>query len=401
MSIWHLLKRSALPLLAAIVAMGLYVHRVGTALWRPYLYAEDGKVFLQEQLLLGTDALLTPFAGYVHAVPRLTALIASPFSAVWAPTIYAWINLGVMVWVVLTIAFCRLPYAWVLALLLFTVPHTGEVFGTITNAQWIMACALPLIAMTATPASFANRVNQRVFIALAGLSGPFSLFALPLFAWRVFERRDRHAIWLAALGATAALVQIISVANNYVSFAGDREPMHLALTILDRWAGNLAYGWRSDTWYALLLTFCYGAIVLALAWWSTQRRLNMALLFFIALILVSIWLKFMPGHSRHLDFPTVDDRYFYVPKVLTLWILAGALYASAHWKKIVGMLALVLSIGAVENGGLEWWRKYIYPHKPWTEQARNIDAGYAVDIPINPEPYSVQLPARPGRNTGS
>lgn len=394
-----MLKKNALPLLAAIAAMGLYVHRVGPALRRPYLYAEDGKVFLQEQLLLGVDALLTPFAGYVHAVPRLTALIAAPFSAVWAPAIYAWINLGVMVWVALTVAFCRLPYAWILALLLFAVPHTGEVFGTITNAQWIMACALPLIAMTSTPEAAANRINQRLFVVLAGLSGPFSLFALPLFIWRAFEHRDRHALWLVALAGTAALVQIISVATNYVSFQGEREPLHLALTILDRWMGNLAYGWRSDTWYALLLTLCYGAIVFALAWFSTQRRLNIALLVFIAFVLGSTWLKFMPGHSRHLDFPTMDDRYFYIPKVLTVWILAGALYANAHWKKIAGMLALVLSLGAVQNGGLEWWRKYIYPHKPWTEQARQIDAGHAVNIPINPEPYSVQLPARAGSST--
>ncbi|MDQ2139870.1 hypothetical protein RBI14_17050 [Alcaligenaceae bacterium B3P038] len=385
---------NTLRLLAVIFGLAIYVRRVRSAIWNPYLYAEDGKVFLQEQLIHGASALTMPFAGYLHAVPRLTALAASPFSATLAPAIYAGINMVVMVWTLVTIAFCRVKHAPLLAALLFMVPHTGEVFGTITNAQWVMACALPLIAMTETPLGRLNRMNQLAFLLLAGLSGPFSIFALPIFVWRLWTNRDAHSIRLFSVALVVASTQLITTLRNYVSFEGEREPLHLAITVLDRWLGALANGWRSDNWYFVLITILFGITLLFLVWSPKYRRLNLALLFMTGAVLGSTWLKFMPGHSRHLDWISMDDRYFFIPKVMTFWILAGALFQAERVRQFAGAVLLMLGLMSVKHGEYNWWRKHIYPELPWSTPALEIDKGNAVEIFINPAPYSVQVPDR-------
>lgn len=381
-------------LIGVLIAVALYVHRVRTAIWHPYLYAEDGVVFLQDQLINGPRAFIIPFAGYLHAVPRLTAFIASFFSATWAPAMYAGITAIFMLWTALTIAACRLPYAYLLAALLFAVPHTGEVLGTITNAQWVMACALPLILMTETPASLLNRINQCVFVVLAGLSGPFSIFVAPLSVWRLIKHRDPHSVLLSGLGIAAALIQLATLIPNYVAFHGEREPVHLAITILDRWLGSLAIGWRSESIPEMALTAAFGCVLLFLAWRSSERKLNLAFLLTTCAVLASAWLKFMPAHSRHLDYPAMDDRYFYLPKVMTFWILAGAIYTCEGKKRWLAALCLALGLLSVRHGEHDWWRKYIYPKQEWTTYARDIDAGRAVKIIINPAPYTVTIPER-------
>lgn len=389
-----MLSGNVFRIAAVLLGLGLYIRRVRSALWEPFLWAEDGKVFLQEQLIHGIGAVTIPFAGYLHAVPRLTALVASPFSATLAPAIYAGVNLGVMAWTLLTIAFCRISYAPLLAVFLFLVPHTGEVFGTITNAQWVMACALPLIAMTEAPSTRFARGNQLVFLILAGLSGPFSIFAFPIFVWRFIRHKDGHSVRLFAIAATVALIQLLTTISNYVSFQGEREPLHLALTILDRWIGALANGWRSDDLNSSLVTAIFGLALLVLAWCSKYRQLNLAFLFLAGAVLASTWLKFMPDHSRHLDEMGTDDRYFYIPKVMAFWVLAGALSQAERVKQIAAAALLILSVVNVKHGDYNWWRKHTHPPKPWAVPALDIDRGKAVDIPINPTPYSVRVPQR-------
>ena len=56
-------------LLAALVLV-LALHKPG-ALHTPQLWAEDGSVFLNHQDFYGARALLLPYMGYLHTIPRL------------------------------------------------------------------------------------------------------------------------------------------------------------------------------------------------------------------------------------------------------------------------------------------------------------------------------------------
>ena len=105
-------------------------------------------------------------------------------------------------WTAATIAGLALPQPLAASLgvaALLAVPG-GETLTNPTNVQWIMAPALPLIAAAASPAGRLARANQLAFVALSGLSGPFSILMIPIWLWRVLSgaRRDAFALVLAA-----------------------------------------------------------------------------------------------------------------------------------------------------------------------------------------------------------
>lgn len=52
-----------------------------------YLWAEDGSVFINGAQSLGVAALWKPYAGYVHAYPRLISLLANHFELIHRPQI--------------------------------------------------------------------------------------------------------------------------------------------------------------------------------------------------------------------------------------------------------------------------------------------------------------------------
>ena len=93
---------------------------------------------------------------------------------------------------------------------------TGETFTNPTNVQWIMASAMPLIAATAPPAGRFSRANQVAFVALSGLSGPFSILMIPIWLWCVVSgaRRDGLALVLTATTVLAGAAQAIVIVGT-------------------------------------------------------------------------------------------------------------------------------------------------------------------------------------------
>jgi hypothetical protein len=135
--------------LAALLAL-----RKPDALLNPQLWAEDGSVFLVEQEQGGAAAILQPYMGYLHLLPRLTAWSAAQLlDPAWWP---AWYNgIAFLVWcgVLARTLSPRLPLPhrpW-LALAVIAGPQTGEILGTITNAQWITALLLVQQALLRRP----------------------------------------------------------------------------------------------------------------------------------------------------------------------------------------------------------------------------------------------------------
>jgi len=157
-----------------------------------------------------------PYAGYLHVIPRIISAVADWFPYSWAPVVYVWSAAVVTGWTAATIASLVLPYAMsvMLGVSIVLVAHGGEVWATATNLQWITATALPLIAITQTPSSLVARANQFTFVAMASLSGPFSLIAAPLWIYRLW-RTPRHRRFdlalceLALLSAGCTLIVIL------------------------------------------------------------------------------------------------------------------------------------------------------------------------------------------------
>ena len=181
------------------VTVALLFARAPDAFRAPQFWAEDAVVFWVQQYEQGfLGSLLQPSAGYLHVVPRLIAALTDFLPYQMHPAAFVAGVAGAAGWTAATIAGLALPLPLAASLgvaALLVVPG-GETLTTPTTVQWIMAPALPLIAAAASPAGRFARANQVAFVALSGLSGPFSISDDP----------DLALVCCPARGATLALV---------------------------------------------------------------------------------------------------------------------------------------------------------------------------------------------------
>jgi hypothetical protein len=375
-----------------VAAVILLLWRVPQTVTAPRFWAEDGAIFFKEARLDGLASLVAPYAGYLHAVPRLVAWLWSCGSAVDAPAVYAGASVAVAAWSAATVGAARMPFAWLFGVALLCPPHSGEAFGTLTNVQWVMAPALALCIATPAPAGRWARLNQLAFCAASALSGPFSLFAAPLAAWRLWrDRIDRHALALGAIVLAAAALQAWFLAREPSSGQGTGDPAGLAWTLLDRSLGQLATGHRLRNWRDL----AFAALVATAAAAALARPEMRRLLGFVALELALTGLRFLHAPADTFDGIENADRYFLVPRVILLWAVLATLVSGRPRRVVLGAAALALILVHDRQ-----WQRPPRPVLPWAVPAAALDRGEAARIPVAPlgpdgtAPWALDLPAR-------
>ncbi|SMD20333.1 hypothetical protein [Rhizobium sp. RU36D] len=385
-------RRIAAVWAAAVFGAGVLYSRTSGHLHNAQFWAEDGAVFFKDAFITDGTTIALPFAGYLHFMPRFTAEAASLFPSASAPAIYVWAAFAVSVWAVLVVAASRLPGAPFLAAVMLMVPHTGEVLATITNVQWICAAALTAVACSPSPSGRLNRANQVVFTFAASLSGPFSVFIGPVAVARAWRFRDPFSILIASIICGAAALQFYMVLHHYAAFEGEKHALHLALTLIDRVFGTLTHGWRSETPGELMLVAAVIAILFLLLSIKEIRWYWWCFAFVFAASLASTWTKFAPGMSMHFDWPSMDDRYFFVPRLLVVWSFAMALVvASMFWRAISALCLGVCLLAGLYTHDHDWWNKRPLEPMSWRAEAMRLDQGQSVSIPINPPPYTVTI----------
>lgn len=378
--------------LAALLAL-----RKPDALLNPQLWAEDGSVFLVEQEQLGAAAILQPYMGYLHLLPRLTAWSAAQWlDPAWWP---AWYNgIAFLVWcgVLARTLSPRLPLPhrpW-LALAVIAGPQTGEILGTITNAQWVTALLLVQQALLRRPETAAQRLGDLLVVAAAGLTGPFAAALLPLFAWKWWRERDRDA--LAALlvaGGTAAwqLAHLLPAAG---AAGAPGDPLQ-ALVIVTRrlliWpflGPGAAHGLPAGVIAGAGLAV--GTALLASVLRPHPRReVRLRLLGAAGLLLAAGVLRTRPDAWPQDDL-IFADRYFFLPRLLLVWLVILELDAVprlAAWGARLALAAYVLLP----------LPRFILPAAPdyrWREHCGAIRAGTPARIPILPPDWILDYPGR-------
>ena len=65
-------------------------------LTNPQFYAEDGSVFLRDQLVFPWTAVLFPYNGQFHTLPRLIALFESFFPLIAVPLLCSLVSVSSM-----------------------------------------------------------------------------------------------------------------------------------------------------------------------------------------------------------------------------------------------------------------------------------------------------------------
>lgn len=381
----------------AAAALILYIRKTG-ALTYPQFWAEDATVFFIEQYNQGACALFNPYAGYLHLVPRLAALLTDAFFPYHAaPFAYNYLSLAITLLVVLSVFSERFNAGNkpLLALSVVLVPHyNGEVFLNITNVQWVLALLLVITLLKDEPSpQYGNVKAQSALdfsaIIFCGLTGPFIVFLLPFFIARSYKKRTPYNAGITLAALAAASVQVFFMATSYAPEA-ERTPDNLfvfASVIGRKFFGNLFLGnslpydlnpFMLSAAFALILFF-----IAYLAFWSEKtRRFHIAVfLGLMSAVLLATLVKFK-SNPLTLVPPENGVRYSYLVYVMMAWSLIALMGRKEAWK---GYVIKALLVAGLASSLVSGFRSEPFEDHYWAGWSRLIGEEPRVQIPINPD----------------
>lgn len=221
--------------LVAIVAAGIlfaFLKLNGTHIDQT-LWAEDGTIFINQAREVGVSSLWLTYAGYFHLYPRLVALLSSFLDLQMSPFIFlsAWFLAYVSL--IYIAANRALHYgfspvgAGLLVILMLAQPHSGEVFFTLTNAQWLLGGALAIYLLA--PIKDSSSIYEKGIIFIASLTGPFSLLLTPILLMHLVIYRDwrvRKNIYIIVW--SGALIQFFAIllSSRSIGDGFDKDVSH-------------------------------------------------------------------------------------------------------------------------------------------------------------------------------
>jgi hypothetical protein len=399
-------------------AAAILILRAPDAVTSPQFWGEDGVIFFQQQFGHSVPKLLTPYAGYLHLIPRFFAWFASLFPYRYAPLVY---NLAATVIDASAMAYFarRTTFfvpAWLVLSVFALMPTAGEEFGTLTNVQWFIQFALfatafyPRQTLIRSPSA---KILRCLTVLVMALTGPFSIFCaaigLGLSVVQLISTLSRKQYapvaavsrwWLSIdrfnffLIATGGAIQIYVLA--FLDHRANMGPISLRIakilfanTLQRQTLGSTAI--PSATFLACLL------LLLAFMAWractETSARWTIALgmLAFASMQILGVCYE-----RDNLIVGAQDlagDRYFFFAKT-ALWICVGAVVGewAAMRRYLQAMVPLVLA--SILFFHPEMARRPPFQNLHWKRAVRQIDQGkYPIELPINPVPWKVVLTA--------
>ncbi|HWQ59940.1 MAG TPA: hypothetical protein VN420_02225 [Candidatus Fimivivens sp.] len=185
----------------------------------PQFYAEDGVFWYSE----GYNArhfwepFLVPKQRYFQTISRFGGLLGNMVDIGHAPLVFNAIAILVLVSPALYFLSSRFEKLVpnVLTRLLCAVAYlsllgTAETHANLTNAQWRLAFLMYLIVIAPASRKIAWNAFDGVMLALAGLSGPFVFFALPVAIVNYYFTSFKGRIHRVVILSVAFLIQIYS-----------------------------------------------------------------------------------------------------------------------------------------------------------------------------------------------
>ncbi len=382
-------------LLIAFAAVALVAVRKSDSLLNPQFWAEDGALFfIEAEGYGGWFDLFRAYEGYLHFIPRFIAATATALPLEIVPGFYAGCALAVTGMVAWWLQSPRIPLpgGWVAALAIGAVPHTGEVWLTTSNLQWITALGLFALVIVRDADTATSRGGELGFLAITGLTGPFIILALPMFLWRAIERRSRWSwILCASAGIIAACHLPSLLARTQPAEVVPWAPWHHLAIAGRRTVGTLFFGHLElNEMIAALLGLGFTAIIIPVLWQQRARLKGGLPLLFAALVVLAA-----TGYKARPDTWTLSelgngDRYFFIPKVILLWLLAALALTSHGRVRITLVAAGVVALAANAP-------RFFIPPAPdqhWSTSCELIARGQPVWVPILPADSYMLHPGR-------
>jgi len=361
------------------------------------VYAEDGTVFLADAYRESTlDAIATPYAGYLHLVPRMLAEVVStlPVSAAASGlAISAALVTGLLAVLVYYASGTSLtsPWARILASAVVVLVPVGqeEIPNSIANLHWPMLYALFWVLLWEP----SRRWVRAPIVLLIVLSDILTVVFLPLALWRWWKKRDH--LTLAAFGVGLA-AQASAVLFGQSERAFNTEPVMWAPWWViravptgflgERWFGT---GGVDTNWILLAGVAWVVLLGFVLASWKSLSQRGIAALAVIHCIAVYALPVALSGQAT--------SRYAAAPAMLLIAALAVLLFEGRPGKPTVAGIAFVVLCAAV------WGANLRVPNSRsvgpmWSDQiqTQSCDGGQA-QIQVSPQDKRWKLAVPCGR----
>lgn len=338
-----------------------------------YIWSEDAGVFMAGAYQNGARSIFTPYAGYLHLLPRLIAYSFSKISPITAAP-YTFACASILIYAgcatyLFRVAMRRLgssACAIGIACAPFLVAHSGEVYLSITNLQWIVApVLLVLLWEIFTPGTSRNAWTYRlvaVFILIN--TGPFAVIFSPAVFFILWLNRatlsDRHGLSALTICVVAGSVQLIA--------------MHFATPVVPD--PNLSHDWSRFSWprefllnfaaemyvpasrigeRGLLIGAVLTAFVAAVACTARARIMCLILLgFAVAMWAIGVWRTSTPDIPVH--WYNYGARYLVIPHIFSAWAMLVACATLPRAAKClpIALLALMAWTSLDRFEGTHW-----------------------------------------------
>lgn len=386
------------PLWVTLIVCGaILIFRRAELIASPQFWAEDGLIFYTEAYNHGMGALSAPYAGYLHALPRIIAAVAARADPLLAPAIFVWSALVLTLYVAARTQSRRsgLPRHAGFALAVVCVPDTFEVLLLLVNVQWILAAGFLLLLISRDPQSGGQWAHDVAAPLLLGLTGPFSIVFSPLFLWRAVVRRTKGSIVIGAVVLLTAVVQAVTIATHPVVMIGEQITPAAALTVpgmrigASLLIGGLVTTLDFPTLFEHLLTALTAGGLAFLVMRRGEDRLERVWLGCALAILLASSLYRCRYVLPDLSTAGFGARYFYPPQLVALWLLMALAWDARRAVAATGV-ALALWSFAVNVPRL---RESPLQDFNWPQHAERLRRGEAAEIPINPD-WTIKLRAR-------
>jgi hypothetical protein len=394
-----------------LIAFSIVVSRRPDALFHAQFYAEDGTQFYAAAYHFGLRSIAIAYGGYLHAVPRLAALLAQLVPFALAPLVMNLVGITFQVLpvnVFLSSRFSNIafPIRLLGSFIYLALPNSAEIDATVTNVQshLILLCCLLLLARPA--ASKAARAFDATLLVLTSLSSPMSLLLVPFAAFVWSKRRDpaslRAFVFLAPGTIIEALTLVFNWHSRHLSHNGASVSRFVAIVgrqvfvsaLLGVKTQSRIMQWHSIHWIEWSATLL-GLVVLLYTLRYAAAELRIFLLFAVGVLTLAL---ISPGAGvpdrpqwDWLCVPGIGSRYYFFPM---LAFLSSLIWMACHKPAPKALRGVALAMLLLLPIGV--WQDWSYPRfinyhfKQYAAEFERAPSGAEVTIPINPN-WSMQL----------
>ncbi len=394
-----------------LVCLLVLVGRRPETLLRPQFWAEDGHFWYSQAYNNGAwQTLLKPENGYLQTISRLTASIALFLPLKYAPYFFNGLALMVQLYPIIILWSKRFSKVvpspmgrLVLTLVYLLLPNSSETHGNITNAHWHLPLAAFMLLISVDEHRWRwQKWLEGCFLLLVGLSGPFSLFLLPVALAFWFIRGRRFSLIQAVILETTAVYQLALIIPGIKTARSD-TPLGASWHLLTDIVGGQIVGsglfghqfirWSSAYPSLLAIAFYTGLVVGAYAFIRGCLELKLFLLFSLAIFASSLIVPQVSLEKAQWPVLTQENmgvRYYFFP--ILAWLVVIFWYAAGKnlYLKTAGIVLLaVAAIGFVSDFRYNSYDDYGFSQK--AEQFEALPEGQSFTFPLNPPGWTMTL----------